>query len=211
MSDVVSSTEQAFVHDVVVNDTTYHVRCFTLQDNNTIYCAKDVGKLLNISNIRATITNIDKKDKQICKIPTNGGAQSQVFLTVKGLQKIMTKSRSINAKVVAQHFGMDVLNTHVICIESSTLDCIMKAFSGENIVLQYQVELYRIDLYFPKFKLAIECDEWHHTKQHENDAERQRFIETALNCTFIRYDPCAKSFDIFKLINNIYKHIRNHG
>ena len=43
--------------------------------------------------------------------------------------------------------------------EQSELTEIMKIFANKKILLQHSVLSYRIDLYFPKHKLAIEVDE----------------------------------------------------
>ena len=50
---------------------------------------------------------------------------------------------------------------------------------------QYTVDNYRIDLYFPKHKLAIECDEFDHSDRDiEYEVKRQNNIEEKLGCTF---------------------------
>ena len=73
---------------------------------------------------------------------------------------------------------------------------------------QYTVDGYRIDLYFPIHKLAIECDELGHKDRDIGyEVTRQKYIETKLGCTFIRYNPDAKEFDIFSVINSIMKYI----
>ena len=52
----------------------------------------------------------------------------------------------------------DVINTKQQTIMTSIKD----AFEGENMKTQYTVFGYRIDLYFHKYKLAIEVDELGH-------------------------------------------------
>ena len=42
------------------------------------------------------------------------------------------------------------------------LSHVQEAFKGEEMIEQYHVDGYRIDLYFPEYKLAIECDEFGH-------------------------------------------------
>jgi very-short-patch-repair endonuclease len=74
---------------------------------------------------------------------------------------------------------------------------------------QYSVLKYRIDLYFPKYKLAIECDEKAHKNKIEEDIKRENDIKSILNCTFIRYQPEEKDFCISFVINCIYQHIIN--
>lgn len=74
-------------------------------------------------------------------------------------------------------------------------------------ITQYSILDYRIDLYFPKYKLAIECDEKAHKNKINEDIKRENEIKEILNCTFIRYEPEEKDFCISNVINSIYKHI----
>ena len=52
----------------------------------------------------------------------------------------------------------DVINTK----EQTVINSIKDAFKGENMKTQYAVLGYKIDLYFEKYKLAIEVDELGH-------------------------------------------------
>ena len=64
-------------------------------------------------------------------------------------------------------------------IESSVLKSIMETFEGEDMETQYkvliyiQIDLYRIDLYFHDYKLAVEVDEREH-KDRNKKYEKQR-------------------------------------
>ena len=67
---------------------------------------------------------------------------------------------------------------------------------------------YRIDLYFHKYKLAIEVDELGHNDRNINDEiQRQQALERELNCVLIRTNADAIDFNIFKEINKIHRHI----
>ena len=44
------------------------------------------------------------------------------------------------------------------CKKQTALESRKDAFQGENMQTQYGVLGYRIDLYFPQYKLAIEVD-----------------------------------------------------
>ena len=72
---------------------------------------------------------------------------------------------------------------------------------------QFSIGSFRIDLYFPEHKLAIECDEHDHKDRDLNHEIRwQNFIEDQLNCKFIRYIPDAKDFTIdFMILNKIFQ------
>ena len=98
----------------------------------------------------------------------------------------------------------DVINT-----KEKTVICTIKdAFEGENMETQYGVLSYRIDLYFHKYKLAVEVDELGHADRNINDEiERQRALERKLNCVFIRINPDEPGFNIFREINKMHRHI----
>lgn len=70
---------------------------------------------------------------------------------------------------------------------------------------QYQVLEYRIDLYIPDLKIAIEFDESSHfsnSKKIKSDFERQLIIETELDCVFYRIDERQ---DVLPQIDTILK------
>ena len=56
----------------------------------------------------------------------------------------------------------NVINTK----EQTIINSIKNTFEGENIQTQYSVLGCRIDLYFHKYKLAIEDDELGHTNRY---------------------------------------------
>ena len=92
--------------------------------------------------------------------------------------------------------------------EQSVINSIKDAFEGENMQTQYSVLRYRIDLYFHKYKLAVEVDKLGHTDRNvNNEIERQRALERERNCVFIRINPDEPDFNIFREINKIHRHI----
>ena len=97
----------------------------------------------------------------------------------------------------------DVINTK----EQTIINSIKAAFEGENIQTKCSVLGYRIDLYFHKYKLAIEVDELGHADRNINN-ERQKALEKELNCVSIRINSDEKDFSIFKEINKIHRHIK---
>ena len=67
-------------------------------------------------------------------------------------------------------------NEVMLSIEQSVISKTTKLFSNEKILLQHSALGYRIDLYFPKHKLAIEVDKKGHTdrdKRKENEREKK--------------------------------------
>ena len=70
---------------------------------------------------------------------------------------------------------------------------------------QYSALGYRIDIYFHKYRLAIEVDELEHTDRNlSNEIENQKALEKELNCVFIRINPDEQNFNIFREIKTKY-------
>ena len=74
---------------------------------------------------------------------------------------------------------------------------------------QYSILGYKIDFYFHEYKLAIEVDELGHNDRNiDYEIQRQKAIEKELGCVFIKINTDEENFNIFKAINEIYRHIK---
>lgn len=111
-------------------------------------------------------------------------------------------------------FGVDILtnkykyNIRSARFEYKYLNEIEDFLNLMNIdyIEQYPVDNYRIDLYIPKFNLAIEIDEEEHKYKKDYDAIRQKYIEKQINCTFIRVnegESCGSA--IARIAKKLYK------
>ena len=61
-----------------------------------------------------------------------------------------------------------------------------------------QYILFRIDIFFTKYCLAVEIDEKGHTDRDLIfEQKRQGALEKKLNCTFIRIKTSKKNFDVY--------------
>lgn len=88
--------------------------------------------------------------------------------------------------------------------EQSYISAIKESFSFTQSISEFSIGLYRIDLYFPHEKIAIECDGNGHSNYNETDEYiRQSFIENALNCKFYRFNPDIEYFSIYKVISDL--------
>lgn len=194
------------IQKIKIDDKIYDVNVIH-ENNKIIYRASDIGKILELGNIRSSIRYYNNELKIIQKNKTNGGVQNITYLTIDGIKTLISKSRSLNAQKLATIFEMNIIDIFTSSIESCTLISIYTCFKNENMIHQYFIDNYRIDLYFPDYKLAIECDELFHGNQTTEDITRQKFIENKLECVFIRYNPNKHDFNIFEIINKIYEHI----
>lgn len=188
-------------------DTKYNCRIIiNEEENKCLFCLKDIGKNLNIKNIRSN----NLKNKVLVKIKTSGGTQNMSFIDYNNLLKIFSKTRKPEIIELANNLNINLNNKIYTCIESETIKCILDAFNGEQMIQQYKVKQYFIDLYFEKYKLAVECDENTHNRKliKENDFNRENNIKIEIkDIHFIRYEPDKKDFNIFNVINKIYKYI----
>ena len=86
---------------------------------------------------------------------------------------------------------------------------ITSSFEEENTQTQYSNLSYRIDLHFHDYNLAIEIDEKGHRKTNiDYKIKRQKAIKKELGCKFIRIDSDKEEFDIFRAVNEIFRHIK---
>ena len=86
----------------------------------------------------------------------------------------------------------------------------MTVFTAEKIILQHNVLGYRIDAYFPKYKLAIEVHEQgHNDRDIDYETERQKAIENKLDFEFIRINLAKENLNIFVEIGKIHSFIVN--
>ena len=178
----------------------------------TLYRASDIGKIVDINNVRSHLLNYPDSMTRTLIAETKGGNQSCTFLTLQGLYRFLLKSRKNKAVILSKELGFEIERIKFVCTETDCIDCIMKAFSGEEMVEQFPVYIFKIDLYFPKYNLAIECDENAHKYRKKADIEREYIISEILDCcTFIRFRPDEKDFNIFNIINEIYSLIKLHN
>jgi hypothetical protein len=178
-----------------------------------LICIADIAKILNIKNIRVQMQKIFNNNKVKLPTKTPGGMQLKTYITYDGLLQILNNSRKCETIEFCNKIGINTIQYHFVCIEANISKIILDTFYNENIILQYKVNNYMIDIYFIEYKLAIECDELHHDVANNiiKDNERESNIITTLGCKFIRFKPFDKSFTIYKLLGDIHTHIKNYA
>ena len=178
-----------------------------IQENNRLLVeCRLVGNLLGLSNINVSIQHFDEDEKCLLNRKDKRNAiQPTMCLTEKGFQKLICSSRKPKAVLIANELGLNISHKYVVP-ETSFIINIKKAFNGEDIITQFSVEQYNIDLYFPKYNLAIEFDELKHKFTQKQDKLRQDYIILKLNC---RFERIKEDDDIFVSINRIFKIIKD--
>jgi very-short-patch-repair endonuclease len=104
----------------------------------------------------------------------------------------------------AQEMGTLLVDNVALSKEQETIGQIARAFQHRAMTRQYRVDGYFIDLYFPSYRITIECDEYNHVDYSpKEEYQRQKHIEDVLECKFIRYNPDDKNFNIGDVIHEI--------
>ena len=147
------------------------------------------------------------KNAQKCRYESNESERQshRRFIHVNLALKVILDCRTVKSCAFKKKLGFtlhDVINSK----EQSVISAIKDALEGEDMQTQYSVLSYRINLYFHKYKVAIEVDELGHADRNvNNDIERQRALERELKCVFIRINPDAPNFSMLREINKIYR------
>ena len=169
---------------------------------------RHVEKKLGYKHLPALTNQYPKEyKKQRSELNESTNQPNRRFIHVDLALKIIMNSRTDKSCKFKRNLGFtlhDVINTK----EQTVINSIKDAFEGENMQEQYTVLGYRIDLYFRKYKLAIEVDELgHNDRSADHETQGQRALERELNCVFIRINPDAADFNICKEIHKIHRHI----
>lgn len=146
-------------------------------------------------------------------IKKQNGAYNRIdyFLT-ENTAELLKNSYNLKNRYIT-----NIQNTEIKCIvmsvENSTIGFICNSLKSLPIQLlrQYKIDKYYIDLYIPELLLAIECDEFNHKDRNIIDEKsRMKIIEKKLNCKFLRFNPNENTFDISNIISEILKiYIKN--
>ena len=174
-------------------------------DGETWYHMSQVGKALQMGNIRSSLTKIPQRCVKLLKSTTPGGSRCCSYINTEGLKMLIIASRKPLAMELAKELGIDCINYKYESKESECVNAISKAFQGEKIILQKSVKTYKVDIYFPDYDLCIEIDENNHNDRDEDyEKKRQRVITKILKCKWLRFNPDSPDFNIFTVINQIF-------
>lgn len=181
----------------------------------TYYVGYEIAALLGYNNPNQTIrTNVSKcnqidfRDYPGVKKPLLD--PRTILVSTGGACEILLKTRKrISPDVIhlLKKFGIETTNRKCLTKEQQTLSAISIAFKTESFEDQYKVGNYYVDLYFPQYRLCIECDENGHSSRRPSDErERMDYINKELEIDdsyWIRFNPDENDFDVIKIIGQI--------
>lgn len=134
-----------------------------------------------------------------------------ILISRDGVKEILLRTRKLLSPSlvhILSKFQIDVTNSKSLSKEQQNLSFITNTFKIEEMIPQYPVGSYFLDLYFPKYKILIECDEnGHSDRSPEKERIREDFVNNELDITsdnWVRFNPDAYDFEISKVIGQIY-------
>ena len=182
-------------------------------ENNELF---DIWHIINLLSVKNKYEKFNEYKKEIkfyfFKKNKFGGFITKNLVDTDTIKKIVLSSNKPEIIKLANLIGINILNNLIITKEQKYLDKIICVFKNEKIITQCYIDKYRVDLYFPEYKLAIECDEFDHKGRSPiKEKERENYICNIKKCKFIRFNPYDANFDIFEYLNKIYKHISTYN
>jgi len=192
---------------------------FINMNGNLLAMGKDITRALEYKNSSDAIQkHVYKENKKKLSRKRCGNLYKNfwneydytdnIFLNRKGVFQLVSSSRMPNAVQLAHVLDMNIYLALNCTKEQQFINDIFHAFKDEKMAYQYPCGPYKIDLYFPEYKIAIECDEFgHKDRDQKYEVIRQSYIENKLGCQFIRFNPDEEEFNIFNVINRIYREI----
>jgi hypothetical protein len=138
---------------------------------------------------------------------THGGNNRIVYMMTDDTMELIRSSYNLKHRYVKK-VKDTAIKSIVMSIENSTIGFICNALGPlfTTMIRQHRVWKYHVDLYIPHIDLCIECDEHGHCAYNmEDESKRQAHIEKELACTFLRFNPNSKDFDLSDVISDILK------
>lgn len=107
------------------------------------------------------------------------------YISSRGRCEKQFEIDDIGADILSNKFKYNIRSAR---FEYKYLNEIQDCLDEMNIkyIPQYPVGNYRIDLYIPKYNLAIEIDEEENKYKKDYDLKRQSYIENQIHCKFVR-------------------------
>ena len=184
-------------------------------DDTVWFRGKDVAKALGYKDTaQAVRDNVGKTDKHELRIlvPTESLTYHQrltFYINVNGFQDLLFKCEKPQAVEIANK--LDIRHTTLYVRKEIEIVTHIQVFlTTLNIPFEFQktVGTYRVDLYIPTKRLAIEIDEHGHSNRGSTyEKKREEYIRKQLSCQFLRFNPDVKDFNIFVCLATITSHI----
>lgn len=159
-----------------------------------------ITKLLGFSQLHSATKHFTATEK--CKLPykTKGGPQKITCFNKHAVLKILCSSRKQKAVQLCKELDVPLV-IKFVTPETTFIGAVLQTFKGHEMIQQYKVENYFIDLYFPQYNIAVEFDEYAHLHRRREDIQRQNCLLLKLNCIIIRV---FQDDNLYEALNKIH-------
>jgi hypothetical protein len=125
-----------------------------------------------------------------------------IYTNYDGIMTIFQRGRTPILKELVECFKNESTTLKISHpIEVNVLSEIIDFIGDEQYELQYKIGSYKIDMYVPKFKLAIEVDEVGHTDRNvEYERTREEYIKNNLTTNIFRINPNDQHYRSSKML-----------
>jgi very-short-patch-repair endonuclease len=155
----------------------------------------DLATKINYINLEE-VKKSTKREQNIYYINKDGLFSIMNHIKKPGIDKFI--------KFISSYCNVNYKIINSIPKNRDCINTIMTAFKHKEPKLEYSINKYRIDIYFPNEKIAIECDEnGHKDRDPKYEKEREDFIIKELECKMLRFNPDDDNFCIHEFINSI--------
>jgi len=165
---------------------------------------------LHKQNIVKFLEKYFKENIHFIKIINNikkgrGGHNKVDYMLTEETYELVKNTYNLKHRYITKACNIEHVNI-AMSLENQTIGFIENSFKDViEVKRQYKFDKYFVDLYFPLYKLVVECDENNHLDRDVNyEKEREEYIKSFGNI-FIRFNPNEPEFDISFVLNKINK------
>jgi len=206
--------------DLVLNELSVYHYDVRHEFSEEYFVGYQISALLGYKSPKCAIVNIVSKCNQLefRDLPEESKKPEldprTILITRDGAIEILLKTRkriSPDVLHILKRFGIETTNQKCLSKEQQTLSIITNTFKTEKFEDQFKVGRYYLDLYFPEYKIVVECDEnGHADRKPADERKRMDYVNEKLGLmddNWVRFNPDAKDFDISKVTGKIYTRI----
>lgn len=149
---------------------------------------------------------IDKTPYIKDPINVRGGHNYKNYMLTEYTFELLKNSYNLRNKYIT-NISENVKCINIgMCIENQTIGFIENSFQDVvDTKRQYIFDKYKVDLYFPEYKLVIECDENNHDDRNPNEEKIREEYILSLGNSMIRFNPNDSKFELSIVLREINK------
>ncbi len=171
-------------------------------DHQTLFNLHQISDILGYAKSNYLATYYGSRYSVYLETHCNG-----TYTDADGLKEILNRGRKPGCKDLLEQLGLNNASK-VQSLEADVLeqviDYIKELDDKLDYKLQYPIGKYKIDMYVPKFNLAIEVDEMGHSDRDPvYEKQREDYIKQNLTTKLLRINPNAPKFRMAKILGSL--------